>query len=154
MLPHQPPAPDVLTLRAILANLLSAHLGSFSTGVAGLWVEPPNIPSASSAKGVICVISRDKQPGRSEAAGEQVARQFFWEVRVTNYGSSPGDRVGKTQPQIDAIEAIYEKKMDEVLALLRLNFPLNRERISPQSSETFRQSTFLLQYNELLNPRW
>ena len=150
---NQPDAPDLLTLRPHLVSLLTPYLGQLSNGALGLWVETPRNSSALSGKGVICVIERDKQPGSTRAAGPQTSRTFYWQVTLTNYGTSSGDRTGKTAVQIEQLEAEYDQKMDEALEAMRSKFPVSRERISPQSKDTYRRSTFLLQYNELLNPR-
>lgn len=148
----QPDAPDVLALRRALDQILSPYLGSFSDGRKGLWVESSRLNlSPASAKGVICIISRDKTPGNSKPAGVQTSRQFFWEVSLTNYGSSAGDRTGKNASQIEAIEASYDLNMDQAILAMQTGFPSQRERLSPHSADSYRRTTFLLQYHELLN---
>lgn len=151
-MPNQPDAPTLIALRAHLLKLLTPYLGRLSSGALGLWVETPRNSSALSGKGVICVIERDKQPVQSSAAGEQTLRTFYWQVTLTNYGSSSGDRAGKTAAAIEQIEGEYDLAMDGALEAMRGKFPISRERMSPQSKETYRRSTFLLQYHELLNP--
>lgn len=147
---RRPEPTTVAELRAALNDIIGEYLGAFSDGTPGLWVEPPAKNEA--AKGVICVIDRDKQPGESRPAGPQTSNMYFWKIRITNYESSEGDRAGKDANEILRLEDLYHENMDKALTEIRRHFPANRELASPNTRGTYRSVVFMLKRHELLNP--
>lgn len=124
-------------LRDRLHELLGDLLGTFSTGIPAIWVEPPAAPIGN-AVGLACIIGRHKAMKKSETlSSNQLYQNYDWVVTLVQFDTS----------------STGCKKLDRALDILQRAFPNHRERALPFSEDSYPQITFLIEEHAVLNQR-
>lgn len=91
----------VAELRASLAALIAADLGTFGNGIPRIWVRPPD-PPAGTAEGLECIIQRISAGKVRGSSGRQKKDFRLWIVTLTNYADD-----GSMASATEKIKATY-----------------------------------------------
>lgn len=124
-------------LRAVIVNLLSAELGTFSNGIPAVWVEPPSAPKGAISGGLEVSITKFKNVSSSSLLlNNQQEQRYEWIVVV----KTTGERT-----------ALEYSKFSAAIDKMRRYFPRRRESISAYSELDNMIATFRLSELEVIN---
>lgn len=112
----------VKDLRDQIATLLAPELGTFSNGVAAIYVEEPVVPGNLSPTGLQCIIDRYSQPVTGSL--------YRWTVTLTQFDKSPAGMV----------------KLDSAIAKLRYRFPRHWFGHSPPETDRYPNVEFWIYF--------